>query len=280
VSVPTKKQASGPEPLSGALDRLFGVPLEQFVALRRELGTALRAAGELAASRVVATAPKPSRTAWALNQVARRRPELLQAFFEARDRAADAQKQGDAEQVRTTVREYRARLADAVRAGGEVLAEVGVDIRSGQSRRIGESLQAASAGGDEVRAKLIAGRLTQDVDIEDPFGGLELDAARASRDRAHPRKDDSASQKREDAVRAARERAIQRERAEHERAMEEGRRRVAVLEQKAQEARALARDAEVAAVRAQSAAEKARRAAGEAEEQLTQARAALRASTK
>jgi hypothetical protein len=258
VSVPTKKQASQPEPLADALDRLYGAPLEQFVALRRELGAALRVAGELPASRLVATATKPTRTAWALNQVARRQPELLHALFDARDAAAAAQKQGDAEQVRTTVREYRTRLAGAVRAARDVLGEVGVEANAGQSRRIGESLQAASAGGVDARSKLLAGRLAQDVDVEDPFGGLEVGATTARRSPEPHRPDDSASRKREAAAQDARERALQRERAERERAIKEGRLHVMSLEEKARDARALAREAEVAAGRAQSAAEKAR----------------------
>jgi hypothetical protein len=280
VSAPTKRQASEPDPLSSAIDRLYEAPLEQFVALRRELGAALRAAGEVEASRLVATAAKPTRTAWALNQVARRQPELLQALFDARDGAAVAQKRGDAEQVRSTVREFRTRLADAVRAARDVLAGVGVEMNAGQSRRTAESLQAASAGGAEARTQLLAGRLARDVDVEDPFGGLEVDETRAQR-RSEPRPpEDGASRKRDAAARDARERSIQRERAERERAIEERRLRVASLEEKAREAHASAREAEVAAGRAQSAAEKARRAAVEADARLGQARAELRALTK
>jgi hypothetical protein len=279
VSAPTKKPTSEPDPLSDALDRLYGAPLEQFVALRRELGGALRAAGELPASRLVATAAKPTRTAWALNQVARGRPELLQAVFDARDGAAVAQKQGDAQQVRTTVREFRTRLAEAVRGARDVLAGVGVRLNAGQSRRIGEALQAASAGGADARAKLLEGRVAQDVGVVDPFGGLDVGETRARRS-PEPPPEDAASRKREAAARDAHERAIQRERAERDRAIEERRLRVLSLEQKAREAHALAREAEVAAGRAQSAAEKARRACVEADERLGQARAELRTLTK
>jgi hypothetical protein len=278
--MPTRKPASGPEPLSDALDRLYGAPLEQFVALRRELVATLRAAGELPASRLVATATKPARTAWALNQVARRRPELLHALFDARKCAAAAQEKGDAEQVRTTVREYRARLADAVRAARDVLAEVGVEINAGQSRRIGESLQAASSGEDDARAQLLAGRLVQDVDVEDPFAGLAVGGTRARRDQDRQRPEDGGSRKRDTEERDARDRAIEREREERQRAIEEGRQRIASLERTARETRSLAAEAESAARRSQAAAEKAGRAAAEAEERLGQARAELEGLTR
>ena len=49
----------------------------------KELVAALRARGEAAAAQAVAAAAKPTRTAWALNQVARARPELVEALLQA-----------------------------------------------------------------------------------------------------------------------------------------------------------------------------------------------------
>jgi hypothetical protein len=272
--------ATATDPLSGALDRLYGAPLAQFVALRRELSNALRAAGELPASRLVATAGKPTRTSWALNQVARRHPELLHALFEARDAAAPAQTQGDADQVRAAARGYRERVVSVVQAARDALREVGVGMNAAQSRRVGESLQAAAAGGDDARARLLAGRLAQDVDVEDPFAGLEFDAGRVGPPRAPQRADQDGSRAREAREQAARERKIEEERAQQRQAIESARQRVAALEEKAREARGLARDAEVAARRAQSSADRARQAAVEAESRLERARADLQALRK
>ena len=246
--------------VSDALDRLYAAPLEQFVSTRRELVAALRASGELAASKVIASAEKPTRTAWALNQVARRRPELFRALFDARDRANQAQKHGDAEQVRATVREFRDRLADAVNGAREAAAETGFSFNAAQARRIAETLQAAGGAGSEARAGLLAGRLAHDVGLEDPFAGLE-----AGPQRGRERRDQQERQ----------EQKAQQERAERLHAIEQARDRVATLQRQAAEARAAARHATALARRAQSEADRADRAAAEAENRLDEARAEL-----
>jgi hypothetical protein len=243
---------SKPDPLSEALDRLYGAPLERFVALRRELVASLRGSGHGAASKVVGSAVKPSRTAWALNQVACRRPELLSALFAARDRATAAQNGGDSDEVRASVRAYRERLAEVVDGARTAAAEGGMDLGAAQGRRIGETLQAACAAGSEARADLLAGRLSQDVALEDPFAGL------APGPMAKGHKEEGGERQ---------------ERQARQRAMDKARDQVATLEHKGAEARAAARQASALARRAQLEAERAARAAAEAEQELERARA-------
>jgi hypothetical protein len=271
---------SGPDPLSDAMDRLYGAPFDQFVPMRKELALALRAAGELPASRLVGAAAKPTRNAWALNQIARNHPDLLRALFDAREAAATAQTRGDAEQVRSGVREYRERLADVVRAARDALARTGAILGPTQSRRIGESLQAMSAGDDAMRAKLVAGRLTNDVETEDPFAGLEMAPPRAnSRPQPRPQErrqqEDGAARKREASAKAASEREARSQREQRERAIQRARQRVQELETKARDARTEARKLEVAATHAQSAADRARRAVRDAEGHLEASRREL-----
>jgi hypothetical protein len=273
-------KASG-DAVGAALDRLHAAPLDAFVVLRRELATELRKAGETHASRLVATAPKPSRTAWALNQVARRHPELLTAVLEARVTAVAAQESGDPASVRATARAYRDRVADAVHAAGELLGEVGSQLTATQGRRIGATVQALAGAGDaDGRARLLGGRLVADVDVDDPFAGLEIGPARGHRAAATPPpRDDLAPRRaaRAAAEVAARERIAQREREKKAHELEKARARVRSLETEVSEARASARHAEVAATRAQSEAERARRAADALEQRLDEARQALRA---
>jgi hypothetical protein len=258
-----------------ALDRLYSGPLDQFTALRGELAAALRATGEVEASRLVAAAAKPTRTAWGLNQVARKRADLLRALFKARDAAAAAQKGGDAAQIRATVREYRDHAAEVVGAVRQALADAGVELTPAQARRIGETLQAASAEGPDARARLLAGRLAQDVDVEDPFAGIEAGSGRRSRPQEQPRKD-AVPRERGGAAAKAREREAQRQREDRTRRTEEARAGVAALGEEIREARATARRAEVAAMRAQTEAEQARRRVTDLEARWTRAREELR----
>jgi cell division septum initiation protein DivIVA len=270
-------------PAADALEGLYAAPLDDFVSKRRDAVAALRAAGEVAAARLVATAAKPSRTAWALNQVARRRPELLASALSAREQAAAAQATADAEALRATARAYRDALTALVQAAGDAVREDGGELTAAQGRRISATVQAVAGTDDpNVREILLAGRLVADVDVDDPFAGLEVGPVRESRDVGSPPRHDGAPRS---AAKAGRERekARERERQAHEREkqrqareLELARARVAALEEEAREARVAAREAEVAAGRARVEAERLRRAVEAVEKQLSDARAELR----
>ncbi|HEX4627596.1 MAG TPA: hypothetical protein VH137_02310 [Gemmatimonadales bacterium] len=249
---------------AAALDRLYAAPLDAFVPLRRDLVAVLRKTGDAAASRRVAAASKPSRTAWALNQVARLRPELLIAVLDARASALAAQKDGAADAVRATARRYREQISCAVQAAGEILVVAGVrDFTATQGRRIGATMQALAGQDDpEGRARLLGGQLVADVDVDDPFAGLAVGTTRGGGAAPAPPRDDLAPRRaaRAAAEVAARERTDRREREKKAQELEKARDRVHQLEKSVSEARASARHAEVAATRAQAEAERARRA--------------------
>lgn len=241
-------------PLEEALERLYAASLDEFMALRRELVAQLKGAGDAAAARRVAETSKPTRTAWALNQVARRRPAVVRAVFEAWATASAAQKEGDAAALRETSRAYRDAVAAASKAAREALVDAGMDANAMQLRRMGETLQAACAEDSPARARLLAGRLHEDADQEDPLAGMEGEAAPRERERTGG------------------ERGRERER---EREIAAARKRVEALEKEASKARAAAREAEVRADRARDEADRARRAVGEVERELEAARAGL-----
>ena len=254
-------------PSSDAFDRLYAAPLGEFVAVRRELAASLKAAGHVAAATEVGAAKKPSRTAWAMNQVARRSPGELRAAFDAHAAAAAAQSKGDAAAMRETVRAFREALGAVARSSAQVAADAGIPLSATQVRQLGETVRAAIAD-DAARERLLAGRLVEDVDVDEPFGGLDADPG-PRRPKGAPSADvASAGEK-------ARQREAERAREARERALEEARKRIAALEQEAREARIAARHAEVVARRAEDEADRARRAATALEERLEKARAEL-----
>ncbi|HEY3817196.1 MAG TPA: hypothetical protein VGL81_08500 [Polyangiaceae bacterium] len=269
--------------LSEALARLYAAPFDAFMDLRRELVASLRAAGDAAAARGVAGAAKPTRTAWALNQIASHRPELVEAMLRARDAAVAVQKKGDASAIREAIKESRARTAEVLHAAREVLERAGFDASAAQVRRMGETLASASQEGSEARRLFAEGRLTRDLAQEDPFAGLEAGPARPRREAA-PARDEGKSARDEGksaaAAAAAREKekaAAAREKAAHEAATKAAKERVEALDAEVREARVEARKKEMAAVRAQDEADRARRAVGEVEGRLEKAREELRA---
>jgi hypothetical protein len=257
--------------IDDALDRLYAAPLDAFVTLRRELAAGLRASGDVAGAGEVAAVKKPSRTAWALNQIARSHPEALHAAFDAHAAAAKAQSHGDAASMRETVRAFRDALGDVVKRSEDVATQAGVPLSAAQVRQLGETVRAAMGG--ESRDRLLAGRLNEDVDVEDPFAGIEAGPGR------RPAREPAPAASAESVASKAREREAQRAREAHERAVEEARRRVAVLEQEAKDARSTAREAEIAARRAQAEADRARRIATALDERLEEARKALKEMT-
>jgi hypothetical protein len=268
-----ERAAEPASPLEDAIEQLYGAPLERFVPLRRELVARLRSAGDLPASRLLAAMNKPSRAAWALNQVARHEARRLRELFGAWDAAAAAQKEGDANQVRASTRQYRDRVLEVTNAARDLLAQGGANPNAVLLRQIGASLQAACAGGAETREQLLSGRLADDIDSEDPLAGLEMGPPVRRRTGDAASKGSDSSQRETDA-RVARER--QRERQEREQRIDQARELVKLLDEKARAARAASRDAVTAAKRAETEAARASQAAKDADARLEAARAELK----
>jgi hypothetical protein len=256
-----------------AIDRLYAGPLESFVALRRELAGELRADGDIAGSREVAAAKKPSRRTWALNQVARRHPESLKAVMDAHAAAVAAHAHGDAMSVRETARGFREALAEVVKQSAELVAAANARMTAALAREMSETVRAALAGDPETRKLLFAGRLADDIDADEPFAGVEVGTADGEKSAA-PSKE---AQRRSA---AAHDRERQRAQREHDLAIEAARRRLAALEQEAALARDAAKQTEIAAKRAQADADRARRALDVLNERLNAARRELEGVTK
>jgi hypothetical protein len=140
-------------------DRLFTVPLEDFVAERKRLAKELRDGGDREAAAEVAKLPKPTPPAWALNQLAREEPEAIGAWLDAAEELRDASAHpstalreamaGHREATRTLVAVVR----DRARPGGKPLSEPMVE-------RVRELLQAATVDPDVADA-LRAGRVME-----------------------------------------------------------------------------------------------------------------------
>ena len=71
---------------------LYGLPLEEFTSARNELARELKRAGKKEAADEVGALRKPTRSTWAVNQVARRRPPETRALVKAGDELRKAQR--------------------------------------------------------------------------------------------------------------------------------------------------------------------------------------------
>lgn len=137
--------------LDDDLDALYGVPPEEFTALRKELAAAAKKAGDVEVAKAIAGARRPTTAAWVVNALVHHDPTVRRrlADFTAELKAAHAAMDGD--RIRELSRAQRALVAELVRSA---FAAAGVDAPGAALRDdVTGTLQAAIADAD------VAGRL-------------------------------------------------------------------------------------------------------------------------
>jgi hypothetical protein len=151
--------------LEEELDGLFGLPLSSYTSARNDLARRLRAAGRTEAAEATAALPKPSGSAWAVNQLSRQRRRELEELVALGRRLADAQLRAVAGDDAADFAKLRSEHADAVRslsaAAIESLEQAGSRPGDAVRRRIGETLRALSLDPTDLNP-LLEGRLTVD----------------------------------------------------------------------------------------------------------------------
>lgn len=242
------------------IDRLYELPLGEFVAARNALTNAVRAGGDRDAAAAVAALRKPSVTAWALNQVARQHRDEVDVLVDAIEALRTASAGAVSGRGSAPMREARDAERDAVRGLVErarlILESGGHAASEAQLLKIGDALRAA-AGSEAGREALRAGRLT-----EEPVAEFDdLSAMLGSSLEAMPAPNAEA---READERAALEAEVKRLTAAAARAEKEAAR----LERKAEAAELQAEAARDEAIRARNHADEAAARAEEATSRL------------
>jgi hypothetical protein len=150
--------------LDAEIDRLYGLPLDEFVRERDELARRLGREGQRDDGARVKALRKPTVGAWALNQAVRRRRVETDALLATgrRLRAAheDLMSGGDPAVLRETMEEERSlttALADCAEAIASETGKSGPALRD----RVRATLHAAAVE-EEVREELAAGRFVRE----------------------------------------------------------------------------------------------------------------------
>jgi hypothetical protein len=270
--------------LESEIDRLYGVPLDEFIRDRDELVKRLRREGEREAAERVKKLRKPSAGAWALNQAVRRRRKETDALLAAGERLRESHEAllsgGDAAALREAMQEERAlgsALADCAEAIASETGKSGPALRE----RVRATLHAASVD-EEAREELARGRFVREREAAGlgPLGaGATVAgpprtrraagkgrAAEGAPERSRSSRGGRSAARTGDRAAAAREEAAERERRE----------RLAEAERAVEEARAELEDAQAAHSGAADALQAAREAVGEAEDAEREARAVAR----
>jgi hypothetical protein len=205
-------------PAERDLDRLYGLPREEFTSARNALVSELKKAGRKDEADEVQALKKPSVSAWAVNQLARQHPEEVAELVKAGDALRKAQRDVLAGKTGADVREAsRAQheLADElVDAARQILA----GATQATAQKISGTLRAAST--DPAAAKLLRkGRLSEDVESVG-FGPLlhvapqRKGRSRPTRNRARERAAAQKKRKREAVAQARQEAAAARKAAD------------------------------------------------------------------
>ena len=225
-------------------ERLYGLPLDEFVRERDALARRLRKEGRRTDADEVAKLAKPPVPAWAVNQLARRRSAEVARLLDTADalRRAQTGGGGDFAQAAADEREAVRALVDAA---AEILRESGRPPTDATLSRVGKTLQAAAAD-EQARGDLERGVLADELEPSG-FGGLFGSlppAAAAPKPRPTPKRDRA---REKEAVARARARA------------KELRQAAATAERKVADARRALERAEREAAQARERAERAQR---------------------
>jgi hypothetical protein len=208
--------------LEREVDRLYGLPLDEFTPARNELAAEIKRAGDADAAGQVKTLAKPTRSAGAINRAVRGNRRKAKRLLTAADKLTQAQeellKQGSRAPVSRAVEAERA-------AVDELMVEVEEELATGGAaseamlERARNTLHAVSTT-PELREEFEAGRITRDHKAVG-FGGLSAPAGRgpARRSQAPKKRDDARRRLRrsEQDVEAA-ERALRRAESERDEA--------------------------------------------------------------
>jgi len=245
--------------LERELDRLYGLPPDEFTRARNELAKRLRDDGDRDSADQVRALGKPTVAAWAVNQLARRRQAGVSELLDAAAALRSAQGRALAGGGGDSVRRAAAHRADAIRKltgdARELLEEAGLKATDATIERVSTTLSATSID-DEGRRLLSRGRLASE---QTPKGFEAIGDLPSEPKRREPRTA-AAKQRAEAAERKRRLRELETEARRLDREAEKAKREAERAGREAKEATARA---EAARTSAEEAAERAAKAAKE-----------------
>jgi hypothetical protein len=170
--------------VSDAVGDLYELDPKEFTAARDRLAAELRKAGDREAAAEVKALRRPTVTAWALNQLARRHGEEVRLLLAASAEVARAQVEaagGDAAAFRSRTKERRELVHRLAGSAAELLDAREAGSGAGRRDALVSALEAASMD-EEGGEALLAGRLATEPQPSSGFGGFLTAAATAAGD--------------------------------------------------------------------------------------------------
>ena len=161
--------------LAEALRAVYGASPTEFMTVRKELAAAAKADGDALGAKAIGALRKPSLAAWAVNLLARSRPELVHELVELGARMRGAQARLDTATL-TSLRPERDRVvADVVAAANTVAADAGRPLSASAQDDVRGTAIAALAD-EDASAAVSSGQLTRALSYSG-FGEVDLSEA-------------------------------------------------------------------------------------------------------
>ena len=227
-----------PADVDKQIDRLYTVPVDEFVERRNELAASLRKGGNREAADEVKGLRKPTVPAWTVNQLARREKMRLRGLLTAGERLRKAHEKllagGSPETLQAARDDERAAIAELAGAASSLLAEAGHPASEATLDRVRETLHAAAAD-EEIGRRVRAGRLAR----EEAVSGFGFGSAPAATPATGRKRERGAKERKARTDEAARDERARERKTEQERA-----RRKKEAEERLREARRAVREAE------------------------------------
>jgi hypothetical protein len=158
------------------IDRIFEQSPEQFVAERDALAKQLRASGDTEGAAAVARLRRPTVAAWALDQLARRKPDEIAELVALGEELQRAQRRAlsgvGADELRELGTRRRRVVEQLARESERILHEAGRPPSPAVHQAITNTLEAATVSEDDAAA-LLEGRLVRDLTPQSGFGAVD-----------------------------------------------------------------------------------------------------------
>ena len=157
-----------------AVDRLYGLPREEFIGERDALAKQLRADGRRDEAAAVKALPKPTVAAWAANQAVRSQKRAARDLWKTGDALSAAQDavlagKGSGAKLREASERERAAVETLVDAARGLLGASGGDLSETSIERVRETLHAGAIDAD-AREEVAAGRAVRERSPQGLFG--------------------------------------------------------------------------------------------------------------
>jgi hypothetical protein len=164
--------APDPAALAAALNSLYAVPPEEFMAERKRLVAAAKSDGDPALAKEIGTLRKPSIAAWAVNLLAREASELVEALRDLGGRMRAAQGRLDTDTLTSLRPERDQLLEEVVRTTVQLVSEAGRSCSAAAQQEVRATAIAALAD-EQAMAAVASGQLARTLSYSG-FGEVDL----------------------------------------------------------------------------------------------------------